>query len=81
MKSTPQLVNVGCESCHGPGSKHIQAELGNNEAEQNRMHEAMLVGPNVKQLCFTCHDLDNSPNFEFEEYYEKIDHSKPADEE
>ncbi|MBQ6159287.1 MAG: hypothetical protein IJJ20_09810 [Thermoguttaceae bacterium] len=81
MKSTAHLANVGCESCHGPGSNHIQTELGNDAAAQVRMRESMLVGSNVKQVCYSCHDSDNSPNFEFDEYYEKIDHSEPADEE
>ncbi|MBO7726263.1 MAG: hypothetical protein J6S40_07305 [Thermoguttaceae bacterium] len=80
MKKTPHLANVGCESCHGPGSRHIQAELGNDPAVQERVRKLMHVGPNVQQVCHSCHDLDNSPNFEFDEYYEKIDHSEPADE-
>lgn len=80
MKTTSHLANVGCESCHGPGSNHIAAELGNDQTVQTKLREAMRLGDNVKQNCYSCHDADNSPNFDFDTYYEKIDHSEPADE-
>ncbi|MDO4550238.1 MAG: multiheme c-type cytochrome [Planctomycetia bacterium] len=82
-KDTPHLRNVGCETCHGPGSKHIAAELGNNTAEQEQYREAARISlENAKKnICVTCHDLDNSPNFDFELYWKCIEHKENTEEE
>ncbi len=59
---TPQLSNVGCESCHGAGSAHSAAPF------KVRMSK---VGRNS---CISCHSLDNSPNFDFVRYWPKVVH-------
>ena len=79
-KTTPHLLNVGCESCHGPGGNHITAEIGNNNTLKEQIRSSMKLGDTVKQVCYSCHDADNSPNFDFDKYYEKIDHSTQDDE-
>jgi hypothetical protein len=61
-EKTPELTNVGCESCHGAGATHIHAP------EQVKMP---TVG---KDSCLPCHKLNHSPNFRFPEYWEKIKH-------
>ena len=76
MKTTPHLANVGCESCHGPGSKHIEAEMGGDTALQDKFRDAMRLGDTAKQVCYSCHDADNSPNFDFDTYYKVIEHSE-----
>ncbi|MBI4832085.1 MAG: NapC/NirT family cytochrome c [Candidatus Lindowbacteria bacterium] len=60
--STPQLENVGCENCHGPGGKHIKEPFKNKYGE-------------VKQeTCETCHNPENSPKFIYKERIKKIRH-------
>lgn len=46
-KTKHAAVNVGCEQCHGPGSKHVQAPSDNN----------ILTYPNVASsvVCAQCH--------------------------
>lgn len=80
-EETPHLQNVGCESCHGPGEKHVAAELGDDEAAMERIRAEMRLGKSTKTTCYTCHDADNSPEFDFDVYYPLIDHSVPNDEE
>ena len=76
---TPHLMGVGCENCHGPGEKHIDAENGGDLALQETLQKEMTV--TVEQArdssahwCINCHDGDNSPDFNFEEYWPKIEH-------
>jgi hypothetical protein len=79
-KMTLDLTNVGCENCHGPGEKHCQEEIGSNEVAQERYRAAMRVSTeDGKKMCYTCHDLDNSPNFNFETYWPKIEHKELLD--
>jgi len=76
---TPRLIDVGCESCHGPGEKHIDAEMGRDEVLQAKLRKAMTVTKEQAQKdkihwCLNCHDLDNSPDFDFDEYWPHIEH-------
>ena len=48
---TPQMANVGCESCHGPGGRHIQRPT---------------IAPLAKidsRKCSSCHTAEQDPNF------------------
>ncbi|MHC4875378.1 MAG: multiheme c-type cytochrome [Planctomycetota bacterium] len=71
--STAHLLNVGCEDCHGPGSRHIRLINEGNEDEA-----ADLMRVTVEQAknsgCYQCHDLDNSPHFDFDSYWKEIVH-------
>lgn len=60
---TAQLVNVTCENCHGPGSKHATAPTAE---KKNFINKA--VG---EKLCRSCHTPEMSPKFNFEEYKKK----------
>lgn len=76
-KETPKLVSVGCESCHGQGENHIKAEQGADTALQEKIRRQLRLsveGETVKKHCLTCHDGNNSPHFDFDTYWKKIDH-------
>jgi len=55
------LINTGCESCHGAGSPHIQ-------------HVTEPYGVTDEHDCMVCHDAEHSPKFQFNEYWRKIEH-------
>ncbi len=78
-KETPHLVGVGCENCHGPGGKHVEAELGRlgtDDAIKQKYRQAMILtlAEAEKAACLECHDLDNSPDFDFKTYWPKVEH-------
>jgi hypothetical protein len=84
MKATPHLAHQGCENCHGPAAAHTAVERGDvkaTEAERNRLRQDLvltLATPEGKQKavnnCLECHDLDNSPKFDFDEYWPDVKH-------
>ena len=53
-EETPQLQNLGCESCHGPGSLH--ADSGDPED---------IVGELTAADCEQCHNAERVDNFKF----------------
>jgi hypothetical protein len=81
QKTTPKLINVGCEDCHGPGEKHVDAEAGADKALQEKLRKAVRItadeardSASRKQNCYTCHDGDNSPEFNFDLYFPLVEH-------
>ena len=62
VATTPQLANVGCESCHGPGAAH------------SAKPKFVKMGKVGAASCAPCHDPENSPNFDFQTYWKKIKH-------
>ena len=75
-KKTPHLKNAGCEDCHGPGEKHCAAELTNDEQLQKKYRKGVVITKEQakKEQCTTCHDLDNSPDFDFDKYWPLVEH-------
>lgn len=67
------LRGVQCESCHGPGSKHIDlVNLGEVDAAKPEVR--VTLEQSKDRLCYECHDLDNSPGFEFDSYWDRVAH-------
>ncbi len=61
-EKTPDLANVGCETCHGPGSAHIE--------EPDVKYRMIFTA------CEECHNHETSPTFEpnREKYMSQIRH-------
>ena len=90
LESTPDMVQQGCENCHGPGKAHTQVENGEidaNEAEKESLRAALRLAivdkegnmegqtdGRVVRMCQECHDLDNSPDFDFQQYWPHVRH-------
>lgn len=90
LKESPHMVGNGCENCHGPAASHVAAESGEEEAsdaelEALRAALRLKIGENegnisgqktgrVVEMCMECHDIDNSPDFDFQKYWPEVEH-------
>lgn len=84
-KTTPDLVNVGCESCHGPGSLHA---AGNRKPELMALMNPFKPQPNenaqqqrarmtqLDRFCQSCHDTDNDVHWNISKW-DLIKHPEP----
>ncbi|MCA9082417.1 MAG: hypothetical protein KDA81_00110 [Planctomycetaceae bacterium] len=62
-----------CENCHGPGSRHVELIEADNVEEARKLVRVTLEQAR-QGMCEKCHDSDNSPKFQFDEYWELIKH-------
>ncbi len=60
--STPQLIDVQCEACHGPGEAHAK--------DPSKPYGEMETPGG----CQGCHDPDNSAAFDYTTYWAQIAH-------
>lgn len=62
-RETPEMKNVGCENCHGPGSEHVETD-----------GQANTTGP--KSTCLDCHTPEHSGEYAGNEqvFQQKIIH-------
>ena len=67
-----QMVNVGCESCHGPASAHV-AERGRAALGTPALLKMRAVGAGQ---CVQCHHGEFSRPFQFEEFWPLVSHGK-----
>ncbi len=70
-ESTPQFLNVQCENCHGPGSRHRDLQNGEG-TEEDRVSELDFVRlplAEARNKCLECHDVENSIRFHQPEAY------------
>jgi hypothetical protein len=80
---TPNLKDVGCESCHGPASLHVMNPA--NEEWQKRLNPWKYLPKEKRtlatdQFCQTCHDIDNDVTWihgGFEKKWPRIKHPTP----
>ncbi len=64
-ESTPALMHVQCESCHGAARAHVESS-GQVPVEQTRKPK--------REVCTQCHNATHSPQFSVARYWPKIRH-------
>jgi len=78
-------MGVQCETCHGPGSKHVEARLkdeGDDDAATAKLVElpkGEIIAAPTAETCFKCHNKE-SPNyvpFAFNKFAPVIAHLDP----
>lgn len=72
-KLEAMLAGNQCENCHGPGSRHVELiDAGQTEAAAKEVRVTLEQAKDV--TCVKCHDVDNSPDYNFEKYWEEVKH-------
>lgn len=71
IEKTPQLVGVQCESCHGPGKKHLDSLERSGTDPAYRCESC-----DVKRNCLPCHTVSRSPGFNLQSALEKVKHPR-----
>jgi hypothetical protein len=66
-----QMVNVGCESCHGPGSLHVRLREGDDTV-------SFAYRPLGAGDCQKCHYGEFSRPFRWDEFWLPIKHAKES---
>jgi len=61
LKLTPNFANVQCEACHDAAGAHLE-------------DPSQPYGATDANRCLSCHTKDNSPEFAFPSYWERIRH-------
>ncbi|MBI5545522.1 MAG: hypothetical protein HY901_16680 [Deltaproteobacteria bacterium] len=77
-KSFKKDQGVGCESCHGPGDKHVKARMASED--DSTVTDAEVVRAPGEKTCLTCHNKESPTfkGFKFAEAAKKIEHKNPS---
>lgn len=74
LAQTPQLVDVQCEGCHGPGSEHMRRNAKGGFLAGTDKPEIL------KKMCHACHDARWNRAFDdFEKAYNDYKTAKPGE--
>jgi len=81
-KTTHFLKDVGCESCHGPASEHV--DKPRNTAIHKAINKFKYLLPNqqariqqVDDFCQKCHDISNDNSWSLANRWPHVEHMTP----
>lgn len=64
LEETPDLIGVGCETCHGAGSVYIADNVMGNDNLDHSFEEVIAAGliyPVPEEVCKQCHTNPSTP--------------------
>lgn len=65
IAQSADAVAVRCESCHGPALSHVR-------------RPATRTPFSARDQCLLCHDRENSPKFDYAQFWSRIQHGPPV---
>ena len=85
-KKFDMTAGVQCETCHGPGTKHVEARLKGDDAEEVggvpkpiEISKDEIIAEPTAETCRKCHNKDSPAYkpFAFKKFFKEIAHLDP----